>query len=249
MDKPIAIIGAMDEEVEELRESLTDRGPVCTPLPNLPLSTGNLGRQAVVVCRCGIGKVNAAMATQYIIDQYRPTAIINSGIAGGASKKMQIGDIVLGTSSMQHDFDLGEFGRPRGIIPRLPTSVFQGDPNLLEAAFQAAGDILPAGKVHQGLIVTGDQFIGSKEKKEEILEFFPDALCVEMEGAAIAQVATANEVPHLIIRAISDLADDSAPQDFEQFITKIVPVLNRILARLLIRWVNRTRSARHSANR
>ena len=244
MDKPIAIIGAMDEEVEELRGSLTDRGPVCTPLPNLPLSTGNLGRQAVVVCRCGIGKVNAAMATQYIIDQYRPTAIINSGIAGGAIKKMQIGDIVLGTSSMQHDFDLGEFGRPRGIIPRLPTSVFQGDPNLLEAAFQAAGDILPAGKVHQGLIVTGDQFYWFKGK-EEILGF-PDA-CVE--GAAIAQVATANEVPHLIIRAISDLADDSAPQDFEQFITKIFPVLNRILARLLIRWVNRTRSARHSANR
>ena len=238
MEERIAIIGAMDEEIEELSESLTLKKRVSTPFPDLPIFTGSLGGKEVVLGRCGIGKVNAALATQYIIDRFHPPLVINSGIAGGVSSKVRIGDIVLGARSMQHDFDVREFGHPRGTIPRLSSSIFQGDPSLLEAATVAARQTLDPDKVHRGLIISGDQFICSPQQKKDILDFFPEAMCVEMEGAAIAHVATANQVPHLILRAISDLADSTAPDDFKRFVAKIVPVLDLVIQRLLASLAN-----------
>ncbi|NMB21032.1 MAG: 5'-methylthioadenosine/adenosylhomocysteine nucleosidase [Firmicutes bacterium] len=233
MEKPIAIIGAMDEEVEELSQGLTPVPQFESQFLDMPVFQGSLGNRDVVVVRCGIGKVNAAIATQYVIDRFRPAYIINSGIAGGISPNVRIADLVLGTHSAQHDFDVRKFGYARGVIPRLAESTFKADSHLLQLALMAAQKEIQADRLHQGLIVSGDQFISSREQKQEIRDFFPQALCAEMEGAAIAQVAAANRIPHLIVRAISDLADGSAPEDFERYLSEIIPVLNAVIQGLL----------------
>ncbi len=233
MEEHIAIIGAMDEEVEALSQALTGKNEVQNPFADLPMWTGKLQGQDVVIVRCGIGKVNAALATQYVIDHFHASFIINSGVAGGVNPAVRIGDLVLGASSMQHDVDVREFGHPKGIIPRLPTSTFHGDAHLLALALDAARLELGKDKVHQGLIVSGDQFISSIEQKQEIVDFFPTALCAEMEGAAIAQVACVNQVPHLIVRAISDQADNTAPEDFNEYLLQIIPILGAVIQRLL----------------
>ena len=233
MEKRIAIIGAMDEEVEGLSQTLTPLPKPASPLLDLPMFHGTISGQDVVVLRCGIGKVNAALATQYAIDHFQPSYIVNSGIAGGISEAVQIGDLVLGTSSLQHDFDARGFGYARGVVPRLANSTFPADPHLLKLAWQAAERDVETKRLHQGLIVSGDQFISSQKQKEEIRDFFPQALCAEMEGAAIAHVAEANKIPHLIVRAISDRADGSAPDDFDRYMSDIIPVLNGVITRLL----------------
>jgi adenosylhomocysteine nucleosidase len=206
---------------------------VQSPLRSITILEGRLGGKEVVVARCGIGKVNAALAAQYVIDRFKPTAIINSGIAGGLSPQVRIGDLVLGSNSLQHDFDLREFGYARSYIPSLGNSHFPGDPGLLAVAQQAAAEEFPKNRVHQGLVVSGDQFISSLEQKQHLSRMFPDALCAEMEGAAIGQVATVNNVPHLIMRAISDLADSTAPDDSDRYISEIIPVLNAVIQKLL----------------
>jgi adenosylhomocysteine nucleosidase len=223
----------MDEEVEGLSQALTPLPQLQSPFLDMPIFQGQMGGQDVVVVRCGIGKVHAALATQYVIDHFSPAYIVNSGIAGGISPNVRIGDLVLGTSSAQHDFDVHKFGYARGVIPRLRDSFFQADPRLLELGLQGARDEVQADRLHHGLIVSGDQFISSREQKQEIRGFFPQALCAEMEGAAIAHVASANQIPHLIIRAISDLADSTAPDDFDRYIMEIIPVLNAVVERLL----------------
>lgn len=233
MEGCIAIMGAMDEEVEALAQTLSSGQRLHTPFLDVPIFRGSLQEQEVVIVRCGIGKVNAALATQYTIDHFEPRIIINSGVAGGVSPNVRIGDLVLGTSSMQHDVDVRKFGHPRGVIPRLATSVFQAEPHLLELALQAAMQELDPARIHQGLIVSGDQFVCSREQKQEIVAFFPEAICVEMEGAAIAQVASVNQIHHLIVRAISDQADNTAPQDFDEYLLEIIPVLNGVIQRLL----------------
>ncbi len=233
MEECIAIIGAMDEEVEGLSQALSQVTQVQSPRLDIPIIQGRLGNKDVVVVRCGIGKVNAALATQCVIDHYNPSAILNSGVAGGLSPTAKIGDLVVGTASLQHDFDVRKFGYPRGVVPRLAASTFTADPHLLEAATLAANKELACNQVHQGLIVSGDQFISSVEQKQDILAFFPEAMCAEMEGAAIAQVASVNRIPHLIMRAISDQADSTAPHDFDQYLLDVIPVLNTVIQKLL----------------
>ncbi|HHU60675.1 MAG TPA: 5'-methylthioadenosine/adenosylhomocysteine nucleosidase [Natronincola sp.] len=233
MANKVAIIGAMEEEVEALYQNLLNINEHETNLPDLPVFTGILSEKEVIIARCGIGKVNAALATQYIINTFNPDFIINTGVAGGVSPKVRIADFVVGQSSLQHDFDARYFGYPMGTIPRLKTSVFLADSRMVELCIQAAGDELGQKRVHRGLIVSGDQFVASTEQKKSILEFFPDTMCVEMEGAAIAQVAHLNQIPHIIIRAISDQADNSAPKDFNQYLLEIIPELNRVIQRLL----------------
>ncbi|NMB02900.1 MAG: 5'-methylthioadenosine/adenosylhomocysteine nucleosidase [Firmicutes bacterium] len=248
MENCIAIIGAMDEEVVALSASLATGQQLPSPFSDLPLFSGTLENQHIVIARCGIGKVNAALATQYIIDKFNPTVIINTGVAGGLSSKLAIGDLVVGTSSMQHDFDVRNFNYPKGVIPRLATSVFKPEDDLLDLAVQAAIEELGSIRVHQGLIVSGDQFISSQEQKQEILRFFPEAFCAEMEGAAIAQVACVNGTDHLIVRAISDLADNTAPDDFDQYLLRIIPDLNQVIRKIVVSLKN-SRFARPDATR
>lgn len=233
MEHRIAIIGAMDEEVTTLSQSLNQKAAQKTPFNDLPLWTGRLWDRAVLIARSGIGKVNAAMTTQYIIDHYKPSLIINTGVAGGISSTLKIGDLVVGYSSLQHDFDTRNFGYPRGVIPRLQASVFTADPRVVNVALEVAKGIFGTSNVQQGVIVSGDQFVSSLAQKEEILHFFPEASCVEMEGAAIAHVASLNQIPHLIVRAISDQADNTAPADFDLYLKEIIPPLNSVILELV----------------
>lgn len=229
----VALIAAMDEEVAALRQKLHAEQEAATPFAHLPIYRGKLHDLEAVVVRCGIGKVNAALATQYTIDQFNPQVILTSGVAGGISPQVSIGDIVVATGAQQHDFDARSFGYARGVIPRLQESLFPADARLAELAAAAAAEQLGAHRVHKGLVVSGDLFVGSREQREEILRFFPAALCADMEAAAIAHVAALNRVPYLIVQAISDEADEQASKAFYQTLEDVLAGLNAVVDRLL----------------
>ena len=142
--------------------------------------------------------------------------MINTGIAGSLDARIDIGDIVISTEALQHDMDATQFGYPLGQIPRMETLAFPADAEMAKIAKEACEAVNPDIKVFSGRVVTGDQFIANKEVKDRIKTNF-DGLCTEMEGAAIAQAAWLNEIPFVIIRAISDKADDSAEMDYPTF--------------------------------
>jgi len=177
---------------------------------------GTLLGKAVTVVRSGIGKVNAGCCTQILADLFRVDCVINTGIAGSLDASINIGDIVLCTDAVQHDMDAVAFGYDLGVIPRMPVSFFPADEALRLAAKRICQKVNPEISVHEGRVATGDQFIADKAKKEYIVTNF-GAKCTEMEGAAIAQAAYNNALPFLIIRAISDKADDSAQMDYPTF--------------------------------
>ena len=214
MSKVIGIIGAMDEEVSKLKECLTD--VTVKTIASMDFYEGNLGDKEVVVVRSGIGKVNAAICAQILSDIYHVSAIINTGIAGSLNAKIDIGDIVLSQDALQHDMDAVAFGYDLSVIPRMETSLFKGDEELIHLAKTACENNLKDLNVYVGRVVSGDQFISGKEKKDWLVENFHGD-CTEMEGAAIAHAAYLNNIPFLIIRAISDKADDSAHMDYPQF--------------------------------
>ena len=166
--------------------------------------------------RSGIGKVNAGICTQILVDDFHVDAVINTGIAGSLRAEINIGDIVLSTDTMQHDMDAREFGYPAGQIPRMDTLAFPADEGLRKLAGEACGQVNPEIGVWEGRVVSGDQFVADKEKKAYILSISQGS-CTEMEGAAIGQAAYLNHIPYLVIRAISDKADDSAQMDYPTF--------------------------------
>ena len=170
-----------------------------------------------MVVRSGIGKVNAAVCSQILVDHYGVTAIINTGIAGSLRNEINIGDIVLSRDTLQHDMDATGFGYPIGEIPQLGTLSFQADSQMIALAKSSCEAVNPDIKVFQGRIVTGDQFVSSPSVKDNILRNFPGSFCTEMEGAAIAHASWLNHIPFIIIRAISDKADDSAHMDYPAF--------------------------------
>lgn len=210
----IGIIGAMDEEVNKLKDVLSDVSTETVAAMNFV--KGTYEGKDVVVVRSGIGKVNAGICAQILVDRYGVSAIINTGIAGSLKSEINIGDIVLSVDAIQHDMEAVAFGYAPGVIPRMETSTFKGDEKLIELAKEACAEACPEIGVHQGRVLTGDQFISDKGVKNRLIELF-DGSCCEMEGAAIAQAAYLNNVPFLIIRAISDKADDSANMDYPTF--------------------------------
>ena len=177
---------------------------------------GILGGQQVVVVRSGIGKVNAGICTQILADVFQVNAVINTGIAGSLKVEINIGDIVLSTDTMQHDVDAREFGYEIGQVPRMDTRTFPADDRLRETALQVCRKVNPEIQVFEGRVASGDQFVADKETKEKIIAN-TQAYCTEMEGAAIGQAAYLNGIPYLVIRAISDKADDSAHMDYPAF--------------------------------
>lgn len=208
------IIGAMEEEVAQLKEHMTNL--TITKKAGMEFYDGLLlGRPATVV-RSGIGKVNAGCCTQILADLFSVDCVINTGIAGSLDAAIDIGDIVLCTDAVQHDMDAIAFGYEAGIIPRMPVSFFPADETLRAAAKKICEKVNPDIHVHEGRVATGDQFIADKAKKDFISSTF-HAKCTEMEGAAIAQAAYNNNLPFLIIRAISDKADNSAQMDYPAF--------------------------------
>lgn len=210
----IGIIGAMDEEIEKLKEAMEN--PVIDSRASMDFYKGVISGHEVVVVRSGIGKVNAAICTQILVDEYHVRCVINTGIAGSLKAEINIGDIVLSKDTLEHDMDAGAFGYPAGQIPRMDTLSFEADAALRQAAKTACEKVLPDISVFEGRVVSGDQFISDGDKKAWLSETF-GGLCTEMEGAAIAHTAYVNKVPFLIIRAISDKADNSASMDYPAF--------------------------------
>lgn len=210
----LGIIGAMEEEVAQLKEKMTDL--TITAKAGMDFYDGLLLGKAVTIVRSGIGKVNAGCCTQILADLFSVDCVINTGIAGSLDSAIDIGDIVLCTDAVQHDMDAVAFGYDLGVIPRMPVSFFPADEKLRAAAKTICERVNPEIKVHEGRVATGDQFIADKAKKDFIVNNF-QAKCTEMEGAAIAQAAYNNNLPFLIIRAISDKADNSAQMDYPTF--------------------------------
>lgn len=213
MPQTIALIGAMPPEISLLQESLQNLRS--EHLADFDIYCGEYAGKNVVLALSGIGKVNAALSTALVL-QHRPDFVINTGSAGGLGSGLKVGDVVIGTQTAHHDVDVTAFGYAIGHVPRMPAR-FESDPALCAAAEKAAAAFEHAA-VHRGLIVSGDQFVHSSESVAEVRRHFPDAQAVEMEAAAIAQSCHRFGVPFVVIRAISDLADEQADTSFETFL-------------------------------
>ena len=211
----IGIIGAMDEEVDILKEEMTVRE--VKNIANMKFYIGTLVGKNVVLVRCGIGKVNAAVCTQILIGQLGATKIINTGVAGAIHKDLDVLDIVISTDVQQHDFNSTAFGYKMGEIPRMDTSIFEADQQLIDKAYLAAKKALKNQNILKGRIVSGDTFVGDSELKDHLEKNF-NAFCTEMEGAAIGHTCYLNNIPFVIIRAMSDKADGSAHENFNEFV-------------------------------
>ena len=215
----LGIIGAMDEEVAMIKAQLTD--VQVESRAAMDFYKGKLEGNAEGVVRSSIGKVNAAMCTQILADIYGVTGVVNTGIAGSLKAEIDIGDIVLSSDALQHDMDATGFGYEPGQIPRVETLAFKADEGLINLAEECCSRVNPDIHTFVGRVVTGDQFISDKEKKKWLTDTF-GGYCTEMEGAAIAQACYLNSIPFLIVRAISDKADDSASVDYPAFEAKAI---------------------------
>ncbi len=215
----LGIIGAMDQEVAEIKNQMTDVR--IERAAAMDFYRGKLRGKDVVVVRSGVGKVNAAVCTQILADRYGVDAVVNTGIAGSLRNEINIGDIVLATDAVQHDMDATCFDYPAGKIPQMDVYEFKADEKLRELAKECSKEVIPDVGVFEGRVLSGDQFVSSREKKNWLAETF-GGYCTEMEGAAIAQAAYLNGIPFLVIRSISDKADDSADMDYKTFEMKAV---------------------------
>jgi adenosylhomocysteine nucleosidase len=196
---------------------------------------GSLEGHDCIIARCGMGKVSAAAGVQRLIDHFAVRRLVVCGLAGGLQPDLDFGDVAVGERFVQYDLDASPL-YPRFEVPGLGMDVFGADMALVERAVAAANRIEASPTVHRGLIVTGDQFV-KDDKRQELLRDFPEALCVEMEGAAIAQVCYLNDLPFVIVRVISDRADGSAPADFKHFVNEVAPaytvgIVSELLRRL-----------------
>ncbi|HEV7669959.1 MAG TPA: 5'-methylthioadenosine/adenosylhomocysteine nucleosidase [Thermoanaerobaculia bacterium] len=238
----LAILAALDEEIESLSAQLTE--PQAESTGAFSVLRGRLGGCEVLVGRTGIGKVNAALHTQSVILQYRPRAIFFTGVAGSLVPALKVGDLVVATQAIQHDYDLTAFDRTRGFVPigsdvksispeffaraeeilgkpsmdRLQgVSYFETSPALRHLAFRAYDIIArkkPMPPALAGAVASGDQFIADFADRERIQRAF-GALCVEMEGAAAAHACFLSGTPFLLFRFISDSADGTAAVQFD----------------------------------
>ena len=209
----LGIIGAMQVEVELLLSAMENRR--ATEKAGSTFYEGTLEGLDVVVVQCGVGKVNAAICAQMLCDLFAVTHIVNTGIAGSLNAALDIGDLVVSSDAMYHDMDAVHFGYPFGKVPGMDATAFPADKAMIDYAFAAAEAVNP-GHTRIGRVASGDQFVAEKAVKERIIAN-TQGLCTEMEGAAIAQTAYRNGIPFVILRAISDKADDSADMDYPTF--------------------------------
>ena len=211
------IIGAMDSEIETLLSHLENKKE--EKKYGLTFYLGKLKNYEVIIVKCGIGKVNAGRTTQVLISEYNPKYIINTGIGGGLNQQLKIGDIVISTDLIQHDFDVTAFGYAKGYMfigdKKEPTK-YVADKELSEKIKKVLEKIKEGRNIFKGRILTGDLFVSSKEKREQLVQDF-DGFCCEMEGAAIAQVAFLNNIPFTVLRLISDMPDGKGPEDYNAF--------------------------------
>ena len=214
MEMKIGIIGAMASEVDSLKETMhvTRRETKA----GMEFCEGDYGTMKAVVVQSGMGKVHAAICAQILVDDFAVTHIINTGVAGSLNEKLDIGDILVSVDAVQHDFTVEAIGFKKGEIPYTGQVAFAADKELRQKAVQAVRTVLPKVRAVEGRVCSGDQFISSQKAKNRIISAF-DGDCVEMEGAAVAQVCYVNKIPFIILRAISDKADESSPVSFDEF--------------------------------
>ena len=226
----LGIIGAMEVEVAALKNNMS--APEVTEKAGMKFYQGKIAEKDVVVVKCGIGKVNAGICTQVLVDIFHVDAVINTGVAGSLNHEIDICDIVISREAQQHDMDVTPLGYDKGIIPDMETSVFQADKRLIALAKSSAKDAKLEVNVYEGKILSGDQFIGTMDAKAYLLKNFAGD-CAEMEGAAIAHAASLNHIPFLILRAISDKADGGAEMDYPTFEKKAaensIKLLNQMI--------------------
>ena len=225
----IGIIGAMESEVFGLVQDMEQEHSEV--ISGITFYIGMLKNSPVVVAQCGVGKVAAAVVAQTMILKYNVQSVINTGVAGALSKDLRICDLVISSETVEHDMDTSPIGDPVGLISGMNIIRMQADPGISEDLTRIAKD--QGDHVLHGLVATGDQFIASSAQKEKILGNFPDALCAEMEGSAIAHVCTQNQVPFCILRSISDNADGDADMDFPTFAAKAAEVSIHLLEKYL----------------
>lgn len=228
----IGIIGAMEEEVASLKEAMNIEETV--EYASMQFCKGVLCGKNVVIVRSGIGKVNAGICTQILADKFQVDVLINTGIAGSLDAAIDIGDMVISTDLVEHDMDATIFGDPLGQVPRMDTFSFPADETLVKKAVAANEEVNPDIKTFTGRIVSGDQFVSSSEVKDRLVKNF-QAKCTEMEGAAIAHAAYLNKISCVIIRAISDKADNSATMDYPTFEKQAIEHSVRLVQNLLPR--------------
>ncbi|WEK52887.1 MAG: 5'-methylthioadenosine/adenosylhomocysteine nucleosidase [Candidatus Cohnella colombiensis] len=230
--KTIGIIGAMKEEIqlilEQLKEVATEKHAGIT------YYFGTYQNKQIVLTQSGVGKVNAAVCTQILIDRYAVSKIVFTGVAGALDPRLNIGDIVISSSSVQHDMDVRALGFPRGTIPFQEVSEFVSDGQLITLAVEAGQSVYPDHCI-VGKVLSGDQFIADRSIVKMLYEEFEGA-CTEMEGAAVAQVCYMNDIPHVIIRSMSDKADGSAHVVYDQFVVEAAnrsyAIVNEMIQRM-----------------
>lgn len=211
MDKYIGIIVAEVKELEEIEKIMNDIEELM--IYNLKVIKGEINNKKYLVVRCGVGKVNAARTTQILIDKFNIEYIINVGSAGAINDKLNIGDIVIGESLVQHDFDVTAFGRDKGYIPDTG-KFFKAEEKLIQKCKDITVENI---NIISGIIASGDVFCNDANMKYRIREEF-GADCIEMEGAAIAQVCFLSEIPFIIIRSISDIPNGNNEIDFNKYL-------------------------------
>lgn len=224
------IIGAMEEEVAKLKTEMTEVTE--TKKAGMNFLRGKLFDKDVVVVRSGIGKVNAAICTQILVDDFKIDMVINTGVAGGLYSELEVGDIVISSDALYHDFDVTGFGYEEGVIPRMETSTFTADMELAAKAKDICNKVNPDIKCFVGRVVSGDEFVSTNEKKTWLVDKF-NGYCTEMEGCGIAHTAYLNHIPFIIVRAISDKADGSAKVDYSEFEMKAIEHTVKLMKELV----------------
>ena len=209
----IGIIGAMDNEVADLIAAL--ESPVCERVSGIDFHSGHILGKSVVIAKCGVGKVVAAVCAEAMILRYAPSLIVNTGVAGAIAPGITTGDVVVARQLVQHDMDTSPLGDPKGLVSGINRIFFDTDQRAVEILLAAATELELSAS--QGVVATGDRFIASKEDKERLLREFGASAC-EMEGGAVAHVAFVNNTPCAVIRAISDSADGGATVDYPTFL-------------------------------
>ena len=228
--RTVGIIGAMEAEVALLKSKLDIIS--AKQVAGIDFYLGKLAGKNVVVARCRVGKVNAAMCAQILIDMYGVDCIINVGVAGAVANELNIADVVISSDLVQHDFDTTGVGDEPYMNPSISESFFAAEQWLVELAKASCEAVLTDNKAYVGRIATGDQFIMCNDVKARIWNDLGGA-CVEMEGAAIAQVCYLNNIPFVVIRSISDKADDSAHVVFEEFVHEAADISAKVVEGML----------------
>jgi adenosylhomocysteine nucleosidase len=231
----IALMGAMQEELSAVLARMQDAR--CETVAGRQFWQGQFHGHAVVAVLSGIGKVAAAITATVLIEKYQVQRILFTGVAGGLARHVKVGDVVVGAELLQHDMDASPLF-PQYEVPLVGRARFHADKAMTACLIESAKQALPQAQVHSGLIISGDQFVSSASESQRLQANLSDALAVEMEGAALAQVCHAYGIPMAVVRTLSDRADDDAHTDFTKFVQDVAsPYSAAIVSEFLKRFI------------